>query len=163
MMRGACLVVFSLFAASCAQGSKADKSPEASIAQSRSAAPENPVQSSIDPAITGLWQPYDNESNATLGTMDIQRDRIVFGKGPSLRVVPLSSGLVRIEGGDGAKPVSGPDTLCGADPVLSISFVLKETAPKKVLRVSVHDVPTGPGPDPDFDLHRCQTFTYVRD
>ncbi|MCX7283428.1 MAG: hypothetical protein NTX28_05165 [Novosphingobium sp.] len=163
MMRRLCLVALALSMASCAKEPATGRTADSETARDAAAPASEAAAMALDPAITGLWQPYDNASNARLGTMDVQRDRIVFGKGLTLRFAPATTTLARIAPADGARPVSGADTLCGADPVLSVSFSVKETAPKKVLRVSVHDVATGPGPDPDFDLHRCQTFTYVRD
>lgn len=131
------------------------------FAEATSAASKTPH--AINAALLGQWQAYDNDAYKVLGTLDIKPDRLVFAKGLTLRIEPVSPTLARVNPADGAKPVWGKDGLCGAAPVLSVSFALADPAKPKELRLSVHDVASGPGPDPDFDLHRCQTFTYVRD
>lgn len=117
----------------------------------------------IDPVLLGTWKAYDNDAHKVLGTLEVKPDSLIFAKGLTLRIEPHTSMLARVNPVDGAKPVWGKDGLCGAAPVLSVSFALPDPAKPKELRLSVHDVASGPGPDPDFDLHRCQTFTYVRD
>lgn len=127
---------------------------------SASATPSAASTVAINPALLGQWEAYDNDSHKVLGTLDIKRDKLIFAKGLTLQIVPVSSSLARVDPADGAKPVWGKDGLCGPVPVLSVSFTLP--SPKE-LRLSIHDVASGPGSDPDFDLHRCQTFTFVRD
>ncbi|MFN4134358.1 MAG: hypothetical protein ACK4G2_01795 [Novosphingobium sp.] len=136
-----------------------DHSPASTESHSPAIAP-TPVAPAIDPALLGQWQPYDTQAFKVLGALAVKPDRLDFAKGLQLRIVPASPLLARVDPADGARPVWGKDGLCGAVPVRAVSFILAEP---KVLRISVHDVASGPGPDADFDLHRCQTFTYVRD
>ncbi|NLR72747.1 hypothetical protein HGI47_17875 [Novosphingobium sp. ERN07] len=138
-----------------------DTSATEAVAKASSAAPDR--QQAIAPALLGEWQAYDNDAHKVLGTLELKQDRLVFAKGLTLRIEPVSSTLARVDPADGAKPVWGKDGLCGAAPVLAVSFALPDPAKAKELRLSVYDIASGPGPDPDFDLHRCQTFTFVRD
>lgn len=111
---------------------------------------------------SGTWRPYDDIAHRDLGTLTIANGRLVFGKGLEWRTVMAPFGFV-IDPTDGAKPMMHGGTLCGDLPVRAVSVMVEPATKGKTIRVSVHDVASGPGSDPDFDLHRCQTFTYVRD
>jgi hypothetical protein len=156
------LAAFAAVAAGCSR-----TPPDARASEAGSAAPAASVAATvsgaIDPALLGQWQAYDNDAHKVLGTLEIKPGSLAFAKGLTLRIDPVSATLARVNPADGAKPVWGKDGLCGAAPVLSVAFALSDPTKPKELRLSVHDVASGPGPDPDFDLHRCQTFTYVRD
>lgn len=163
MMRIGQVAVAALMLAACSEKASQSPEPSAPAPHSVTAAPTPTEKAALDPAYAGLWQPFDTASNTNLGTLDVQQERLVFSKGLTLRFDAISSQVLAVKQPDGAASVTGPDTLCGKEPVRSVSFQLTRESPSKVLRVSVHDIATGPGPDPDFDLHRCQTFTYVRD
>lgn len=117
---------------------------------------------STPPALAGVWQPYDDASSQRLGALTIERATLRFAKGLVVRTVP-ANGFLEVESATsliGSKPIG---QVCGDDPPKSASLTQSDHPHPRSLKLSFYDVPTGPGADPDFDLHRCITLTYVRD
>lgn len=132
----------------------ASKSPPRALAASA-----DPLS---DPALGGVWQPYDDASNLRLGALTVERAALRFAKGLVVRIAP-ADGFFKVESVtplSGSKPIG---QVCGDDPPKSASLTQSDHPHPRSLKLSFYDVPTGPGADPNFDLHRCITFTYVRE
>lgn len=110
----------------------------------------------LDTRLLGAWAPYDNASNEQLGEAVIVKDFVRFKKASALGLSPVTGLSAKV----GIEPAGG---LCGDSPVTFVTFQMVEHPRPQSLKIAVYDQQPGPSTDPDFDLHRCQVFTYVRD
>ena len=134
----------------------AESATTTAAAEARPASAVVPVREALDPAVLGKWQAYDTASFQHLGDLTVARLELRFAKGLTLAIEPRD-GFVVIARSDSASP-----SPCGE--IAAHSAVLEPAshpAPRS-LKLTFFDVPTGPGSDPDFELHRCGSSTYVR-
>lgn len=110
--------------------------------------------------VAGRWQPFDNASFRDLGAVTVTRQALTFAKGLTIALAPEGSAF-RVIGVSG-KASGIADGFCAGGRPASVALSPVDHPRPRSLRIAFYDVPTGPGPDPGFDLHRCTFFVYVR-
>lgn len=115
-----------------------------------------PLEPALDEAVLGVWSAYDDVSNEQLGDAFVGKEFIRFDKASLMRLVPVAA--LSADVGIGAEA-----NLCGDKPVMFVTFQVVDHPRPQSLKIAVYDQPPGPAADPNFDPHRCQVFTYVRE
>lgn len=144
------LVAAALLLVACHKPAGADRAAASPVTASE------PQILALDAAVQGTWAAYDNGSNEQLGDALIGKDFIRFDKSSLMRLVPVTALSADVTTAPAA-------SLCGDRPTLFATFQIVDHPRPQSLKISVYDQPPEPTADPDFDPHRCQVFTYVRD
>ncbi len=108
----------------------------------------------------GRWRSYSDYAFQHLGDLSIRPGAFVFAKAGTLKV-ETKEGYYRVIGVV-ARRAGGFADVCGDAPPRSAALVAVHAPEKDMLRINFYDTTTGPGPNPDFDPHRCGYVVYTK-
>lgn len=123
-------------------------------------AAEIPMPLSMNAALTHSWAPYSDSAYRDLGSLTITEDAIIFSKG--LKFSYQNKGTYLLLSAPQGKKKRLAKSFCATPLPLSASIAIDPQAEiGNKLTISFYDTKDGPGPDRNFDLHRCTQFVFV--